>query len=696
MVEKFTTDFVSVEDGDVTPYTPQELVQKNAIIDIVGAEVQWRGVSDVSFSTERDSRTNTDTESAFIRNISRQNQNSATGKTTGTVTTDVERKTDTVRVETDELRKEELSDTEVFAPFPEDPTDKYPNADVELESVEVNYFSELVNDTQVSISYIRWDGDPWDPVGKFNSPQYTDAENREILDYFTNSGVIKFGSYTEDVYSKDFYNRDNYSGGKIEFSDIIGFGSLYGSPPPILKLSIETNLIYTVRTREQELEQERISVTYPSIPSGSSFDYHQIEKYINGSYDGSERIYSNRVGEVYSELSPEEEGSEKEIIITTEATERETVSQTASVSYPAIEGGSSFNRHEIEVTENGNTVVSDTIYENRTGETLSRTSSRPTDEVTVTAKTFYSKTVKIVDKTTNPRIQPEYLPQTINTENVSLLFDTSGSADQRKQEELGRELVSQLGDSTNVSVIDFDYDAVELVSLDSLENNRSDVIDAINSLDAFGGTDLSVGLDKSVESFDGETGTIVVFSDGETGDNPVPTAEEIGDSGIQIVTVQVGRGETQILKDVASVSNGVFFDGEIDTSLFGIVLDDNELSEWKELTGITRDTQSFEHSIEVSEKAEFRFRFFWEYLTPEPTFGTTGFYDESAGVWREVAVTELDNEALQYNHVQVHNESADAWGALDVVDISNENALEAFQFYDEDVGWLAPRQFNTV
>jgi hypothetical protein len=56
MVETFTTDFVSVEDGDVTPYTPQELVQKNALIDIVGAEAQWRGVSDVSFSTERDSQ----------------------------------------------------------------------------------------------------------------------------------------------------------------------------------------------------------------------------------------------------------------------------------------------------------------------------------------------------------------------------------------------------------------------------------------------------------------------------------------------------------------------------------------------------------------------------------------------------------------------------------------------------------------
>ena len=46
--------------------------------------------------------------------------------------------------------------------------------------------------------------------------------------------------------------------------------------------------------------------------------------------------------------------------------------------------------------------------------------------------------------------------------------------------------------------------------------------------------------------------------------------------------------------------------------------------------------------------------------------------------------------------MQVFNDEQDEWGALDVVDLSNENAIEAFQFYDEDAGWLAPRQFNTV
>lgn len=668
MVETFTTDFVSVEDGDVTPYTPQELVQKNALIDIVGAEAQWRGVSDVSFSTERDSRTNTDTESAFIRQLDRENTNSATGRTTGTVTTDSDTKTDS-RSKTGG-RTENISINK-----PPDPRSQYPNATVEPVRIEADYYVIERGGGRERVT-VEYDDDPYD-AANYDSRASVVVEDEKK----------RVGGFSVDFNSWSRY--DSFDGAQIRYIDT---GGRFNTN----RLSIDIRLVYTVTTREQEINRERVSVTYPSTPSGATFDNHRIITRIDGEFENSQYINANRSGEVYSELSPPNSGSEKEITIVTEGTERQTVSQTASVSYPDVAGGFSFDRHVIEVTENGNTIVSDTIYENRTGETLSRTSSRPTDEVTVTAKTFYSKTNKIVDKTTNPRIQPEYLPQTINTENVSLLFDTSGSADQRKQEELGRELVSQLGDNTSVSVIDFDYDAVELVSLDSLENNRSDVIDAINSLNASGGTDLSVGLDKSVESFDGESGTIIVFSDGETGDNPVPTAEEIGDSGIQIVTVQVGRGETRILKDVASVSNGVFFDGEIDTSLFGIVLDDNELSEWKELTGITRDTQSFEHSIEVSEKAEFRFRFFWEYLTPEPTFGTTGFYDESAGVWREVAVTELDNEALQYNHVQVHNESADAWGALDVVDISNENALEAFQFYDEDVGWLAPRQFNTV
>src|SRR6056297_4263135 len=139
MVETFTTDFVSVEDGDVTPFTPQELVQQNALIDVVNAEAQWRGVSKTEFNTETGSRTNTDSGSAVIRELERENTNSATGKTTGEIKTESNTKRDTVRRESEKLTSfnssnddlGEIGDLNLSAPFPDLPQRKYPNADVE-------------------------------------------------------------------------------------------------------------------------------------------------------------------------------------------------------------------------------------------------------------------------------------------------------------------------------------------------------------------------------------------------------------------------------------------------------------------------------------------------------------------------------------------------------------------------------------
>jgi len=697
MVETFTTDFVSVEDGDVTPFTPQELVQQNALIDVVNAEAQWRGVSSTEFNIERDSRTNTDSGSAVIREFNVENENIETGRTVGETVTESDTKRETIRRESEELEADELNDFDLSAPFPEDPSSKYPNADVELERVEAEFFSELINDTSISIDGISYDSEPYLPTVTERS-DIGAVDTETYISYNTGDpSVKKIGGYVQyigDEFWYDFwYDNATIARGPRSVLDI---GLSDRDPDPIIKFIVEATLVYTVTTREQEVEREKISLVYPSVPSGATFDRHVILKYINGNFEDSEYIYSNKAGEVYTELTTEKVNSKKEIRIITEGTKRETVSQEASVSYPDIEDTFSFDRHEIEVVEDGDTVISDTVYENRIGETISRTSDKPTESVSITATTFYSKTTSNTLNTTSPSIQSEYLPERINTDSVSLLFDTSGSADQTEQEEIGRRIVRQLGDSSQVSVVDFDYDAVELVGLDSLESNRNDVIDAINQLDADGGTDIGVGLNAAADSLNGNDGTIVLITDGEAGDDPISIAEEIGGTGIQIVTIQVGDGNRELLEQIASVSDGVFFDGSIDTELFGTVLNDNELSQWKELNGVTREEQVFTHSIEGSGLAEFRFRFDWEYLTPEPTFGTTGLYDESAGVWREVAVANEEDSALQYTHVQVFNDEQDEWGALDVVDLSNENAIEAFQFYDEDAGWLAPRQFNTV
>ena len=672
MVETFTTDFISVENGDVTPFTPQELVQQNALIEIVSAEAQWRGVSDTEFNTETGSDTSSDSESAFIDVDRRSNTSADTGQTTGTVTTDSTTKTDSNFGSTREGVENSLS-----VDKPPDPRSQYPNAKVEPVSIEANYYVDEDSGGDDRGVEVRWDDDP------YNAGNY-DSRTRINIDGGTRRRV---GGYSQKIQSWSQY--DSFDGAQIKYID-------RGYPFGTNSLEADVTLTYRVTTREQEINRETVSVVYPSTPSGADFDYHQITVFVNNNFESSERVYSNKSGQVYSEITPPDAGDTKRIEIITRGTDRDTISQTARVQYPDVPDTFSFDRHEVEVIDDGRTVINETIYENRVGETISRTSNKPTEPVSITITTYYSKVVQNTIRTTNPSVEGEYLSERINTDSVSLLFDTSGSADQTEQEEIGRRIVRQLGDSSQVSVVDFDYDAVELVGLDRLESNRNDVIDAINQIDADGGTDIGVGLNAAADSLSGNDGTIVLITDGEAGDDPISTAEEIGGTGIQIVTIQVGDGNRELLEQIASVSDGVFFDGSIDTELFGTVLNDNELSQWKELNGVTRDEQTFIHSIEGSGLAEFRFRFDWEYLTPEPTFGTTGLYDDSAGVWREVAVANEEDSALQYTHVQVFNDEQDEWGALDVVDLSNENAIEAFQFYDEDAGWLAPRQFNTV
>jgi len=44
----------------------------------------------------------------------------------------------------------------------------------------------------------------------------------------------------------------------------------------------------------------------------------------------------------------------------------------------------------------------------------------------------------------------------------------------------------------------------------------------------------------------------------------------------------------------------------------------------------------------------------------------------------------------------VEDASTGNWGALDVVPLTNEDAIDQFAFYDSDVGWLAPREQSTT
>lgn len=139
-----------------------------------------------------------------------------------------------------------------------------------------------------------------------------------------------------------------------------------------------------------------------------------------------------------------------------------------------------------------------------------------------------------------------------------------------------------------------------------------------------------------------------------------------------------------------SVSNDVSASGPFQ-------LDDGEWSSWYSLSGLTPGTTNdIYHSIDGSGDATFEIEYTWEYAFPSPVYGTVGFYDESDGVWKECAVTTETDESLEYDHIKVYSKDQSTWGTLDVVPVSDDDAISGWEFYDSDLGWFAPRAYTTT
>lgn len=672
MSNTYTTDWTSIQNGSQTTYNPQELSMKNALIDIESAEAQWRGSSETTYSTSNGQRENSDSAKAYVDYSRETNTNSDSERTTGDRDVNRDRRTITRR----KSGQYWYRSGSISLDMPDRP--RVPNANVEPERIEVDYYVDEDSGGDESNIIVSWDDDPYDAAN---------YDSRTRIGWLNGYSRKRVGGFNYKIYNWRHFNY--MDGGQIRFDKT---GDRFGTSG----LVIEMKFVYTVKTYEYEVDRDRVRVSYPNTPDNHSFNYHRIKTYINGNLDDIRYSYRYRGGQVLSELSPPNSGDTKRIVIQTRGTRRRTISRTASVDYPSVPNGWSFDRHNVRVYEDGNRVEYDNIYSNRGGQNFSRTSNNPSERVKVEVKTYYSKTISNTKNTSNPSLEGDYLPEGLNLNNVVFALDTSTSINQNKQNEITRQILSQLTDDKNSALVEFDYDANEIISLDSLQNNRDDIIDALGSLEIQGGTEIVGGLQQAWDSLDNNDGTIILISDGQSGDDPIDKAAEIGNDGVQIISIHIGQQDTETMEEISSVSDGFFFKGSVDTGLFGTTLNDDELSSWRELSGLQRTEQTLTHIIGGSEKAEFRIRFSWSFLTPEPTYGTTGFRDNSSGVWREAAVAKSEDDALQYNHVQVYHDGENEWGALDVVDVTNENAIDSHQFYDEDAGWLAPREFNTV
>lgn len=494
----------------------------------------------------------------------------------------------------------------------------------------------------------------------------------------------------------------------------------YPSPPTgysfenhkIIKKYSDSNRKENSASGQYGNQSGSISVSPPTIPSGSTIQQINADYYVDENSGGVDTGITVSFDDEPYDLVDYDTTVKN---ISVDAGERarvggfnENVSMDVGTYEDKVDGaqirfeetGNNFGTAGLvaEITVIYSNVTEETIYEERSGEAETITSTTAGKTVSITIKTNSIKTTSNTEITENASIDYDFIGNQIDTSAVAILVDTSTSINLSRLQNLVIELVEQLPKDGLVSLVDFDFDTDEVVGLDTVETNNDKISNEILNLNKEGGTDIELGLNVAHESLNGNDGSIFLLSDGlSSTSDPTDIATSITSDGTDIVSVGVGTNRNdELLQSLADISGSPFFQNKLSETISGVSLQEDELSEWIAIDGFTRGKQTINHRILGVGQADFRLRFTWEYLTPDPRVGTVAFYDSSNNAWKEVAVADPQAPLLEYNHVSVYNNSISEWGALDVVDPSNEAAITSHQFYDEDAGWLSPRQFNTV
>jgi len=110
-----------------------------------------------------------------------------------------------------------------------------------------------------------------------------------------------------------------------------------------------------------------------------------------------------------------------------------------------------------------------------------------------------------------------------NAWDVALVLDSSGSMDdegrQQLQHDAANALVGSLPSSTSVSIVEYDFSANVVVGLTPISTGSATVTNAINSVDASGGTDIRNGIESA-------NNELTVPNNGHPGD-PDPSRSQV-------------------------------------------------------------------------------------------------------------------------------------------------------------------------
>ncbi|UCB54631.1 MAG: VWA domain-containing protein, partial [Thiotrichales bacterium] len=163
---------------------------------------------------------------------------------------------------------------------------------------------------------------------------------------------------------------------------------------------------------------------------------------------------------------------------------------------------------------------------------------------------------------------------------LALVLDSSGSMTQLEtvgaitqsralwQKDAAIALVNSLPTTAvSVAVIEFDSNANLVRQLSPLLSEKAQVIAAINSVDASGGTTIGTGIDVATTELTGANHTVgrsqqmIVFSDGSTFGNPSVNAANAVAAGVDNVhSVALPGASISTMQGIASSGNGTFFD----------------------------------------------------------------------------------------------------------------------------------------